>query len=463
MKRHHLFFICITILILSIATYVFLGISIALATGPSLYWRSSSIGLPSDIQSLAAAPGPTLYAGTWSDGIYRSDDHGQTWITATLGLALPMYIRDGLAVDPISPTILYAGDYYGSTSGGGVYLSENGGLSWTLSLADTDVETLLVHPLTHTIVLAGSREHGLYRSADGGQSWGSTNLPAQRVQTLAAAAAPADLLYAGAGTDLYVSASAGITWTLASSQSSTVEALALDPITPTMIKAGTRLDGLWRSSDGGLTWITQTAGLPEDAWVTSLAIHPITSTILYAGVWSGQVYLSQNGGATWEGLGYLGTVEAVLIHPTAPSVIYAGTANNGLFRGSMLDHLTIEPVVSPQHVRQPFEIALTARDALGFPLTGLNPQALAALPDLQLARTLAAGGYNGMAALVDSTGTLTPTQVALVNGLAVVPVTVNHEAVGVTITATLPEGVAATSNPFDVIWAARLLLPLVWK
>jgi hypothetical protein len=43
------------------------------------------------------------------------------------------------------------------------------------------------------------------------------------------------------------------------------------------------------------------------------------------------LWRSEDGGATWAGVGYLGTVAVVLIHPTAPSVIYAGASNYSVF------------------------------------------------------------------------------------------------------------------------------------
>ncbi len=449
---------------LSVSILWLLFVLLAAATGPTVYWHPASDGLPSDVQALAATPlFPTvLYAGTWGSGIYRSGDSGATWITATAGLTLPMYIRSGLAVNPVTPTILFAGDYYGGLSGGGVYRSTDGGDSWALILPDANVESLLVHPLTPTLVLAGDREKGLYRSADGGDSWSSASLPAQRVQALAAAASPPGPIYAGVGSDLYISSDGGLSWNSASPLASTVEALAVHPITPTLLYAGTRQNGVWRSEDGGATWITQTTGLPANAWATSLAIHPVTPTTVYAGVWQGQVYRSTDGGYSWEGLGYLGPVEAVLIHPAAPSVIYAATSNNGVFRGSTLDHLTFDPIASPQYVNHPFPISVTARDELGFPLTGPSQGELAGLAktDPALAETLAAGGFNGTATLTDTTGTITPTSIAFVDGVATADVRIGTEATADTITAAIPGGPMATSNPFDVV-LFRVYLPVV--
>jgi len=381
----------------------------------------------------------------------------------TAGLTLPMYVRGGLAVNPVTPTILFAGDYYGGLSRAGVYRSTDGGDSWEVVLRDANIEALLVHPLTPTLVFAGDREDGLYHSTDGGDSWSSTSPLTMHVQALAAAPTPPGLIYVGAGSDLYVSANSGISWTLASTLSSTVESLAVHPTTPTLLYAGTRRHGVWRSTDGSTTWVTQTAGLPSNAWVTSIAIHPITPTTVYAGVWQGQVYHSADGGDTWEDLGYLGNVEAVLIHPIAPSVIYAGTSNNGLFRGSTLHHLTIDPIPSPQFVGRTFPITLTACDELGFPITGPPQAQLAALSrrDPALAETLAAGGYNGTATLTDTTRTISPTLVTFVDGVATTDVVITTPVCSGTITATIPGGPAVTSNPFDVRADVYVYLPVV--
>jgi hypothetical protein len=278
--------------------------------------------------------------------------------------------------------VLFAGDYFGTISSVGIYRSTDGGISWTVSLRDVGVETLLVHPITPKLVFAGTVEDGLYRSADNGATW-QTSLSARRVQAVVAAPV-SGTLYAGESRDLHVSTNGGSSWALASTISSTITSLAVHPVTPTHLYAGTRQHGLWHSVDGGTSWLTDTVtGLPEDAWVTSIAIDPISPTILYAGVWQGNVYRSADGGTSWEDLGYLGTVQDVLIHPQEPSVIYAATSSNGVFRGSTLDHLTMAPVDSPQYVHHTFPITLTARDALSLTVP-----------------------YTGTAILGDTTGTL---------------------------------------------------------
>lgn len=76
------------------------------------------------METLAASPFPVgapslfavLYTGTWGDGVFRITDHGATWQPVNTSIKLSMYLQGGLAANPITLTILYAGDYYGAGS-----------------------------------------------------------------------------------------------------------------------------------------------------------------------------------------------------------------------------------------------------------------------------------------------------------------------------------------------------------
>ena len=77
-----------------------------------------------------------------------------------------------LAIDPQTPTTLYAGGT------GGVFKSTDGGESWSAvssGLTDLRVSSLAIDPKTPTTLYAGTSGSGVFRSADGGISWSAFN------------------------------------------------------------------------------------------------------------------------------------------------------------------------------------------------------------------------------------------------------------------------------------------------
>ena len=75
-------------------------------------------------------------------------------------------------------------------------------------------------------------------------------------------------------------------------------ALAIDPVTPSILYAGTTHDGVFKSTNGGGNWSAVNTGLTLGA-VYALAIDPVTPTIVYAGTES-DVFKSTNGGGNWS-------------------------------------------------------------------------------------------------------------------------------------------------------------------
>ena len=65
------------------------------------------------------------------------------------------------------------------------------------------------------------------------------------------------------------------------------------------ICVGTLGQGIWRSSDGGDTWLRVRHGLYSESAVRALAVHPSDPHIMYCGAHSG-VYRSEDGGKIWE-------------------------------------------------------------------------------------------------------------------------------------------------------------------
>ncbi len=79
----------------------------------------------------------------------------------------------GLAIDPTTPTTLYAG-----TFGGVVFKSADGGSSWSAvtDLTGKSVLALAIDPTTPTTLYAGTEGGGVFKSIDGGGNWSAANM-----------------------------------------------------------------------------------------------------------------------------------------------------------------------------------------------------------------------------------------------------------------------------------------------
>lgn len=115
-----------------------------------------------------------LFAGTFGDGVWRSDDYGETWIKVSGG-ALPhggsIHIFD-LEFDPeLSPSTLWAGTPLG------IFYSQDGGVTWVDGSAGLgkfkDVRSIAFGPVDHSPIATGS----MYVATWGG---GVFELPSDR-------------------------------------------------------------------------------------------------------------------------------------------------------------------------------------------------------------------------------------------------------------------------------------------
>jgi photosystem II stability/assembly factor-like uncharacterized protein len=72
----------------------------------------------------------------------------------------------------------------------------------------------------------------------------------------------------------------------------------INPLTPETLYAGTGYGRIFKSTNGGGNWSPAEAGLIANS-VYALAIHPTLPTILYAGTDTG-VFKTTESGAGWE-------------------------------------------------------------------------------------------------------------------------------------------------------------------
>src|SRR5262245_43951280 len=105
-----------------------------------------------------------LFVGTIGEGVFKSDDHGESFRRACDGMSFVECQVRALAVDPSAPGTLYLGNEEG------VWVSRDGADNWhcLLPLQSMAVWSLAVRG---PLLLAGTCPSRLFRSGDGGKSW----------------------------------------------------------------------------------------------------------------------------------------------------------------------------------------------------------------------------------------------------------------------------------------------------
>ncbi|MEM1438750.1 MAG: glycosyl hydrolase [Pseudomonadota bacterium] len=246
-------------------------------------------GRISALDGVVNADGPiTLYIGTASGGVWKSDDGG---IVYTPIFDDHMQSIGAVRVDPSNPETVWVGtgeSWVRNTvsPGDGVYRSTDGGEKWQhLGLEDSDhIAELLVHPddsntvyvcaLGHLWAPGGDR--GVFRTTDGGETW-------ENILNIDDATSCADLAMTPDASVMY----AGM-WQVRRY--------------PDFFESGGETSGLYRSTDGGDTWEELTEGLPEtDLGRIAVTVAASDPSIVYATVESENtaLYRSDDGGDTW--------------------------------------------------------------------------------------------------------------------------------------------------------------------
>jgi photosystem II stability/assembly factor-like uncharacterized protein len=244
--------------------------------------------------------------------------------------------------DPIIPTTFYAG-----SAVGGVWKTTNDCQSWFpvsdifSQLAVSDVKT---SPINHNVVYAATGDkniggymfvgNGLFRSNDAGATWNNIGLQNTGiVAEIVLHPVDSNVIYAacmgypfnpGPDRGVYKSTDGGISWSkiLFINDSTGVIDLVMDPFDPNTMYAATwnRIRnnsrsvvfgpdaGIWKSTNGGLTWNLLTNGLPTgDMSRIGLAVSGSTPNKVFAVYVNTSldlegVYTSSNGGVSWSAI-----------------------------------------------------------------------------------------------------------------------------------------------------------------
>ena len=297
------------------------------STDGGAQWAPAMAGLRTpSLTALAVDPVTpgVIYAGAENDGVFKSVDGGANWQPSSAGLT-SLFVT-ALVIDPVTPSTLYAG-----TAGGGVFKSYDSGATWNpvnTSLSIRNIVSLAIDPTNPSILYAGTLVRGahyLYKSVNGAASWA----PIFGYEINAAAVDPSAsaTVYAASHTLLFKSVDGGSTWTQVFREPLStyyISAVLIDPSQPSTVYVGTLGNGVFKTTDSGATWRATSTGLP---WgVSALVLDPNQPATLFAGTAGTGVFKSVNGGETWfasnTGLSRA-FVTQLAVDPRMPSRLYA--------------------------------------------------------------------------------------------------------------------------------------------
>ena len=217
----------------------------------------------------------TIYVATASGGVWRTVNEGTTW-EPVFEYAASTSIGD-IAIAPSSPDIVWIGTgeaniFRSSQAGIGVYKSIDAGKTWEhmgLEGAYT-ISRIVVHPEDpDTVYVAASGhewthnpERGVYKSLDGGLCWEWVLYVNERTGAIFLVLDPSD------------------TYTLLAAPWQGVRKKWNDPRN----EAGYTESGIFRTSDGGITWNPVNNGLPEARYRGRIGIDLARSnpSVVYA-------------------------------------------------------------------------------------------------------------------------------------------------------------------------------------
>ncbi len=298
-------------------------------------WAVANAGLSStrilDLAIDPAAPSNVWAGIAWGGSAWTADggvtwnrDDGDSWITA-------------LAIDPSAPPTRYSAfaQCERLPEAGMTRITDGGSTDISLDSVYVPTRQLIIDPMTPaTLYAVAGPLHGdagtIYRSPDRGDTWTAltTGLPAPGVTVLAIDRL-STRLRAGTSEGVFISTDGGDSWTAASSglADAAITALAIDPEDPEVAYAGTA-GGVFKST--GDDWFA--TGL-TDTSITALAIDPLAPATVYAGTGGDGVFKSTDGGASWvsfgTGLESL-RIRTLAIDPLQPATLYAAT-DRGVF------------------------------------------------------------------------------------------------------------------------------------
>jgi photosystem II stability/assembly factor-like uncharacterized protein len=258
-------------------------------------------------------------SSSFGSGVYKSVDGGDSF--TFVGLRETQSIARVVVHPTDENTVWIAanGHLFGPNPERGVFKSTNGGETWQHVLAvdeDTGATDLIIDPSDPDRLLAATYQRrrtaccfvgggpgsGIWMSEDGGESWTrleGNGLPVGTMGRIALATTPANpsVVYA------QVEVAADKVRPLTTEEREAWEALEEDDELP----PDQQWSGVWRSTDGGRSWQFRSNENGRPMYFSQIRVSPSDPDLVYTV--DQQVQKSTDGGETWETLDGYGHVD----------------------------------------------------------------------------------------------------------------------------------------------------------
>lgn len=352
-----------------------------------LVWRNigpCNMGGRIDDFAVVESHPKTIYVGTASGGVWKTTNNGVIWkpvfddeVTSTVG---------DVTVSPSNPDIVWVGtgeanNRQSSSWGNGVYKSMDGGETWTnTGLQDTHhIGRIVIHPRNPDIVYVAAlghlwgpnKERGLFKTSDGGKTWTNTKFIDENTGFVDVAIDPEspNTLYAasyqrrrrgwgfnggGPGSGLYKTTDGGETWIQLTNglPDGNTGRIGIDIFrsNPNIVYALVENEqgGVFRSEDKGLTWNKMSNTNPRPMYYSQIRVDPNNDQRIW--VLGASMYVSEDGGKTFSTnyvRGVHGDHHAMWINPLDSNHIVLGSDGGVYFsydRGKSWDFVNIMPL-----------------------------------------------------------------------------------------------------------------------
>lgn len=193
-----------------------------------------------------------ILASFYGAGIYRTMDGGKSWVAVNNGLG--NLEVEKVVFDPKNNSIAYA------STNSGLYKTNDMGNTWFEIGKDIpckDFDSIIVNKINPQILICTTWTNGVYISENGGLTWREANTGLNNPACVPIAIDPIDTqtLYVGCWTGVYKSTNNGQSWFKASNglTCSLINSIAVDPINDSVIYIATGYGGVYKSTNGGFS------------------------------------------------------------------------------------------------------------------------------------------------------------------------------------------------------------------